>query len=118
MGNPGELSIECGTDWAATMTYKRAGQPVHVDQPFGQIRTGKTTESRLLLQMDSTAESPIITQAADGVLSFLIPAALTATLPPGQWWWSLFGVVEGRRKRLVPNAEVHVSGSTSEYPVP
>lgn len=111
MGNPGDLAIECGEDYVATMTYRRDGAPLRVGSPVGEIRQGEDSSSELVLRMDSTAESAIITQAEDGVLSFRIPHTVTSALPPGNWYWDLFGVINGDRKKLVKDARVEISRS-------
>lgn len=114
MADGTSLTIKCGIDWYRTMTLTRNGSPIAVVEPRADIRFGNTDTSELLLRMDDQGGSPIITQNSPGVMEFLIPESVTATLTPGTYYWDFFGTVAGRRLCLASAQEVTVVAAVTE----
>lgn len=100
------ISINCGEDWAISLTYKRDGTPTAVSDMLAQIRS----HIGGALVLDLTG---YITQPAPGVLVLSVPHEVTASLTPGTYCWDLFASVAGRRRKLIPTSSVNIDGSVT-----
>ena len=92
------------------MTYAEDGVATQVDSPVLEIRDKDESEGNLLLRCDADS---YISQTTPGVLEFNVPAEITQAIPPGTYWYDMFGTVDGVRLELAPIDEVHVKASVS-----
>jgi hypothetical protein len=105
-----QLLIKTGETWSPVMTFARAGVATQVDLPVLEIREGQDSTFPLILRCD---ETHYITQTTAGVLIFNVPYTVTGALTPGEWYWDMYGIIDGSRKCLAPVDRAIIAASVS-----
>lgn len=109
------LVIDQGADFAATMTFKRAGVATQVTSPVLEIRDAPDSSGTLLLRLDDTG---YITQSVPGVMDLAVPQDDLADLPAGWAHWDMFGTVDGERLKLVRMSRAEIIANISKLDPP
>jgi hypothetical protein len=90
------ITLRADTDFYGVFTFKVNAVPTQVDSPAAQVRSSKASTGTLILDLTT-----YIAQAVPGVMVISVPRAITAALPPGNYYWDMFGTVGSSRIKLV-----------------